>query len=251
MAKNSGIYRFQSQVFHVCQHAKSCNRKGKIKGNTNVPRNVEIIDLMEKLLSRGYSSVHTRLGFDTEMFTPKSKEYLDEKDNIVDDLGNLYREKDEKCKRKVLMGRLYELWKSQDLKTENKPIYNICLNGEEKSSRRRIFSKIFKLDKNNQYGFAITKPLPIGIFIKEEHVDIEILNASIANFDLNAKIGEIFIVDIEFNAYDDPRKKMYNEVYPCIFQPKSKVSVDRRSVYQLLSTMRMGRKDNILKSAAT
>ena len=97
----------------------------------------------------------------------------------------------------------------------------------------------------------MTKPVPIGIFKKEEHVDIEILNASIANFNPNAKIGEIFIVDIEFNAYGDPRKKMYNEVYPCIFQPKSKVSVDRRSVYQLLSTMRMGRKDNILKSAAT
>ena len=44
---------------------------------------------------------------------------------------------------------------------------------------------------------------------------------------------------------------MYNEVYPCIFQPKSKVSVDRRSVYQLLSTMRMGKMDNILKYAAT
>ena len=97
----------------------------------------------------------------------------------------------------------------------------------------------------------MTKPVPIGIFKKEEHVDIEILNASIANFNPNAKIGEIFIVDIEFNAYGDPRKKMYNEVYPCIFQPKSKVSVDRRSISQLLSTMRIGKKDNILKYAAT
>ena len=97
----------------------------------------------------------------------------------------------------------------------------------------------------------MTKPLPNSISKKEEHVDIEILNASIANFDLNAKIGEIFVVDIEFNTYNDPRKKMYNEVYRCIFQPKSKVSVDRRSVYQLLSLMKMGKKDNILKYAAT
>ena len=182
---------------------------------------------------------------------PKSKEYLDEKDQIVDDLENVYREKDEKTKRKVLMGRLYKLWKDQDLKTENKPIYNIYLNGEGKNSKRRIFSKIFKLDENNQYGFAMTKPPPIGIFKKEEHVDIEILNVSIANFDVNAKIGEIFVADIEFNAYGNPRGKMYNEVYSCIFQPKSKVSVDRRSVYQLLSTMRMGKKDNILTYVAT
>ena len=149
------------------------------------------------------------------------------------------------------MGRLHKLWKGQDFKTENKPIYNICLNREEKSSKRRIFSKIFKLYKNNQHGFAMMKPLPNSIFKKEEHVDIEILNASIANFDLNAKIGEIFVVDIEFNTYNDPRKKMYNEVDHCIFQPKSKVSVDRRSVYQFLSLMKMGKKDNILKYAAT
>ena len=41
------------------------------------PRSVEIVDLMESLSSRGYSSVHARLGLDTEMFTPKSKEYIE------------------------------------------------------------------------------------------------------------------------------------------------------------------------------
>ena len=35
------------------------------------PRNVAVVDFMESVLSGGYSSVHTRLGFDTEMFTPK------------------------------------------------------------------------------------------------------------------------------------------------------------------------------------
>ena len=32
--------------------------------------NVETVCLMESLLSGGYSSVHTRLGFDTKIFTP-------------------------------------------------------------------------------------------------------------------------------------------------------------------------------------
>ena len=98
------------------------------------------------------------------MFTAKSREYLDEKDQIVDELRNLYGDKDEKSKRKVLASRLYELWKGEDLRTKNKPIHNICLDGKEKSCKRRIFSKIFKLDENNQYGFVMTKPLPIGIF---------------------------------------------------------------------------------------
>ena len=114
-----------------------------------------------------------------------------------------------------------------------------------------MFSKLFKLDENNQYGFAMTKPLPIGIFKKEPSVSNDILIKSIENFDLNAKIGEIFVADIEFHAYDYPRKKIYNEVFPCIFELKSKIPLDRRSVYQLLSAMRTGKRENILKHKAT
>ena len=53
----------------------------------------------------------------------------------------------------------------------------------------------------------MTKPLPIGIFKKESSVSIDTLNKSIENFDPNAKIGELFVADIEFDAYDDPREK--------------------------------------------
>ena len=51
---------------------------------------------------------------------------------------------------------------------------------QRRMRRRRIkvntkgFSKIFKLDENNQYGFAKTK-LPIGVFKKEAHLDMDIL----------------------------------------------------------------------------
>ena len=44
---------------------------------------------------------------------------------------------------------------------------------------------------------------------------------------------------------------MYNEMFPCILEPKSKVPVDRRSVYQLFSTMRTEKRENILKYKAT
>ena len=81
-------------MFHVCQHAKRCNRKGKIKGDINLSKERGNCRSHGKLLSRGYSSVHTRLEFDTEMFTPKGKECLNEKNQIVDDLRNLYGEND-------------------------------------------------------------------------------------------------------------------------------------------------------------
>ena len=57
-------------------------------------------------------------------------------------------------------------------------------------------------------------------------------------------------MDVEFNAYNDTRKKIY-EVLPCIFEPRSNVPVDRCSVYLLLSTMRTGKKNNALKYKAT
>ena len=53
----------------------------------------------------------------------------------------------------------------------------------------------------------MTKPLPIGTFKIEPQVSMEILTKSLENFDENAEVGEIFVVDIEFATYDDPKKK--------------------------------------------
>ena len=118
------------------------------------------------MLSGGYSSVHTSVGFDTEMFTPESKEDLGQRDKIVDDLGNICGESDEKSKKKVLAQNLIDLWKNEDRNNPHKVIFNLRLDGEEQSQPSRVFSKIFKLDENNQYSFSMTKSLPIGIFKK-------------------------------------------------------------------------------------
>ena len=118
------------------------------------------------MLSGGYSSVHTSVGFDTEMFTPESKEDLGQRDKIVDDLGNICGESDEKSIKKVLVQNLIDLWKNEDRNNPHKVIFNLRLDGEEQSQPSRVFSKIFKLDENNQYSFSMTKSLPIGIFKK-------------------------------------------------------------------------------------
>ena len=92
---------------------------------------------------------------------------------------------------------------------------------------------------------------PLEPLKKEPQASMEILTKSLKNFDPNAEVGEIFVVDIEFTAYDDLKKKMYNEVFPCMFEPKSKVPVEGRSVYQLLSTMRIRKRGDVLKFKAT
>ena len=44
---------------------------------------------------------------------------------------------------------------------------------------------------------------------------------------------------------------MYNEMYPCISEPKTKVPADERSVYQLLSNMGVGKEDNTFEFLVT
>ena len=238
-------------MFHVCKYSEWCYRKDQIQGHPYLPYKRRNCWSNGKILSGGYSSVHTRLDFDTEMFTPKSEKYMKEKDWILEDIKSVIGNPDEKVKTKKLNKELHELFIKEDLNSTNKPIYSITLDGESESHKRGFFSKNFNLDENNQYEAAMTKPLPIGIFKQEKEVSMDILNNSISNFDLNSKIGEIFVVDIEFDTYDDPRKKMYNEVFPCIFEPKSKVFVNSRSVHQLLFTMRIGKRGDVLKFKVT
>ena len=138
---------------------------------------------MESLLSGGYTSVHTSLGFHTDIFTLKTKEYLTNKDDIIAQIGDLYGEKDEKRKRKVLMNELIELWKQEDKKSQHKLAYKIKMDREEESVKRRAFSEGFKLDMNNQYGFAMTKPLHIAIFKKKPDINLIEMNKIVGEYD--------------------------------------------------------------------
>lgn len=73
------------------------------------------------------------------------------------------------------------------------------------------------------------------------------MNVLVSNYDpLKDRTRHTFIVDIEFVALEYPIKKIYNEIYSCIFEPKTKVPIDNRSVCKLFSNVRMGKK-NILK----
>ena len=41
-----------------------------------------------------------------------------------------------------------------------KVVYNLKMNNEK--TKKRVITKILKLDENNQYGHGMTKPLPTG-----------------------------------------------------------------------------------------
>ena len=48
--------------------------------------------------------------------------------------------------------------------------YKLTLDGEKIYTDKRVVSKILKLDGNNQYGYAMTKPLITGCMKKLEKV---------------------------------------------------------------------------------
>ena len=100
-----------------------------------------------------------------------------------------------------------------------KVIYNI--NGKN----QRVISKILKLDENNQYGHAMTKPLPTGCIKNDSDLSWRTFNILLESVSLEDQIGHLYVVDIKFNHENATEKKIaYNEIYPPIVE-KQKISL--------------------------
>ena len=97
------------------------------------------------------------------------------------------------------------------------------------------------MDENNQYGQAMTKPLPHGCIKKQKEIPTltqfhKILN-SISHED---NIGHIFTVDIKFHNITE-KALLFNGMYSPIFEKKKqkKKNVDpfERSTLRLMSVI--------------
>ena len=162
-----------------------------------LPTSFEVLELFENTLNGGFSSVNNRLGFDTEIFLPNSN-------------------------RKI---------ESSQLKDYNyKVIYNL-----NKGDDYRIISKVLKFDENNQYGYAMTKPMPTGCIHLNSDISYRTFNLLLEKVTLDDSIGHLYVVDISLN-FDNltERQKIYNEISPPIIEKNSSIDVLERSSYQLL-----------------
>ena len=77
--------------------------------------------------------------------------------------------------------------------TKNEVLFDLDING--KKQKKRISSKILKMEENNQYRMALTKSLPYGC-IKEKHnvQSLTEFNSIITTISYEDKIGLIFNV---------------------------------------------------------
>ena len=68
----------------------------------------------------------------------------------------------EKGSNKMNINQSFKAFKRDDLKL----VHKVKFDYQKKHERKRVVTKILKLDENNQYGRSMTKPLPTGC-IKE------------------------------------------------------------------------------------
>lgn len=131
---------------------RQCNSASTLSGCIEIniskviialPTKNNVAEAFEKTLTGDFSCVNTMLGFDTEILLPN---YSHAHFN------------------KMIIDQGFKSYRKQDLKVR----YKLQLYGEKKYFDRRVILKIFKLDKNNQYDYAMTKPLPTGCLKQRE-----------------------------------------------------------------------------------
>ena len=113
-----------------------------------------------------------------------------------------------------------------------KVAYNLEINNEK--TKKRIITKILKLDENNQYGHGMTKPLPTGCIKDNDDISWETFNILLESVNFDDKIVHLYIVDIEFDFKDATEREFaYNEIYPPIIEKQKVIDPCERSVFQL------------------
>ena len=137
--------RFQQMYEKYGYNPRKCNSASTLSGCVQrdlskviitLPTNIEHAEILQKSLIGGYSCVNTQLGFDPEVLLPNFSQAKYAKMNI---------------------DQSFQAFKNQNYKT----IYKTKLDGDSKYNDYRVTSKIVKFDENNQYGFAITKPMSV------------------------------------------------------------------------------------------
>ena len=197
-------FGFNPRKINSASTLSGCVQRDVSKVITALPTNFEHAEIFEKSLIGGFSCVNTRVGFDTEVLLPSFTQSEYAKINIDQSFQN----------------QNYKL--GYKLKLDNDKIYKDY----------RVISKIIKFDENNQYGFAMTKPMPIGS-IKDKEPSWKEFNLLMEKVSLDDPIGHLFVVDIEFD-YENatPRQIMYNEVFPPIIEKV--LEPNEKSIFQLL-----------------
>ena len=128
---------YNPRIINSASKLSGCIQREKSKCILALPINNTQMEVFEKTICGGFSSVNTRLSFDTEILMPHLTKTDYDKINIDES---------------------FKAYKREDLKF----VYSLKLDDEKTFSKKRVIAKIVKLDENNQYGYAMRRPMPTG-----------------------------------------------------------------------------------------
>ena len=201
---------YNPRIINSASKLSGCIQREKSKCILALPINNTQMEIFEKTICGGFSSVNTRLSFDTEILMPNLSKTDYDKMNIDES---------------------FKAYKRDDLKV----VYSLKLDNQKKFSKKRIITKIVKLDENNQYGYAMTRPMPTGCIKQNNSPSWLQFNLLLEKVSFEDPIRHLFIVDIEFDEKNASEKQyMYNEIFPPIIEKEKILDANERSLFQLL-----------------
>ena len=188
-------FKFNPRKCNSASFYSGCVQRDKSKCIIALPTNSDHAIFFEETLIGGFSRINTRLAFDTSILFPNKDD-------------------------------------SDEQRKDLKIVYDLAIDNEQK--RKRVVCKILKMDENNQYGNAMTKPLPSGSLKKQKTIpDLRQFNFILQDLSIDDKIGHLLVVDIKLNEKAANEKTLlFNEIYTPLFEKKKFVKPYERSVIQ-------------------
>ena len=203
-------YGFNPRKCNLASILSGCIEREMSKVILALPTKLEHNQIFEQTIIGGFSCVNNRLAFDTQILLP----------SVVDKETN-------------------------DVKTDFnfKIAFNLKMSKKSERERKRVITKILKLDENNQYGHGMTKSLGTGCIKDNSDISFHTLNKLLESVDLEDEIDHLYVVDIEFHLKNASQKELtYNEIYPTIIEKQKVIDPCERSTYKLLEQLVMGEK---------
>ena len=115
-----------------------------------------------------------------------------------------------------------------------------CYFKRQRGELKRFSSTIIIRDENNQYVFAMTKPLPVGVIKKKDGVPtLQELEQILAGVKPTDEFGHMFIVDLMFVGGENLKILLYNELYPPFFEKDKTMESFECSCVQVMALRRI------------
>ena len=184
----SNKYGFNPRKCNSASSMSGCIEREMSKLILALPTKLDHVEIIEQTVTGGFSSVNTRLAFDTQILLPNLDDKTNLENNPLNKNGNY------------------------------KVVYNLTLDSK-KAEKKRVITKILKLHENNQYGHGMTKPLPTVCIKDDSDISWERFNLLLEKVNFEYKIGHLFVVDNVFDSKNATDKELaYNEIYTPIIE---------------------------------